>query len=123
MDRFGLAVCAALSSGEPVPGWAREALSTLPKLMSASDRRASAVERACTDAVEVAVLSSHVGEEFSGSVVDQTSKNRPIVQILVPAVLALANGEATPGDDVRVRVAAVDVETSRIDLDIIARQA
>ena len=123
VDRFGLAVCAALSSGEPVPGWAREALSTLPKLMSASDRRASAVERACTDAVEAAVLSSHVGEEFSGSVVDQTSKNRPIVQILVPAVLALANGEAKPGDDVRVRVAAVDVETSRIDLDIIARQA
>src|SRR4051795_707481 len=44
VDRFGLVVCEALSAGEEVPGWVREALPTLPEIMSASDRRTHAVE-------------------------------------------------------------------------------
>ena len=61
------------------------------------DRRASAVERASTDAVEAAVLAGSVGRDFSGSVVDVTSKGMPVVQLLDPAVVGLAAGSAKPG--------------------------
>lgn len=103
VDRFGLVVCAAVSAGEPVPAWAREALPLLPTLMAEGDRRASAVERACTDAVEAAVLSSHVGQALPGSVVDLNGRGVPVVQVLEPAVVAAAEGTAQLGDRVTVR--------------------
>ncbi|MEO5981425.1 MAG: RNB domain-containing ribonuclease, partial [Pedococcus sp.] len=64
VDRFGLAVCEAISAGTEVPGWAREALPSLPEVMSASDKMASAVERGCADAVDAAALADRVGEMF-----------------------------------------------------------
>src|SRR5436190_433794 len=49
VDRYGLVLCAAVSAGEDVPGWVRDALPRLPETMQEGDRRAKAVERACTD--------------------------------------------------------------------------
>src|SRR5699024_6328222 len=46
VDRFGLAVCEALSSGRPVPDWAREALPRLPEVMAQTGQRTRAVDRA-----------------------------------------------------------------------------
>lgn len=118
VDRFGLVVCAAVSAGEPVPAWAREALPLLPTLMAEGDRRASAVERACTDAVEAAVLSSHVGQALPGSVVDLNGRGVPVVQVLEPAVVAAAEGAAQLGDRVTVRVVGADVAAGRVMLRI-----
>ncbi len=109
VDRFGLAICAALSAGEPVPDWARQALEALPEQMALADRRARAVERACTDAVEAAVLAHRVGEGFEASVVDITSKGQLVVQLRDPAVSALAEGEAELGQEVRVELVEADV--------------
>lgn len=119
VDRFGLVVCEALSAGRPVPPWVVEALPQVPELMATSDRRASAVERASTDAVEAAVLSSHVGEVFAGTVVDETSKHQPIVQLVDVAVVAVAHGSARPGSDVQVRVTGADVTAGRVTLEIV----
>ena len=119
VDRFGLVVCEALSAGHPVPQWAVEALPQVPDLMATSDRRASAVERASTDAVEAAVVSSHIGAVFRGTVVDETSKGQPIVQLVDVAVVAVAKGSARPGTDVRIRVAGADVAAGRVTLEII----
>jgi exoribonuclease R len=116
VDRFGLVVCAALSAGQPVPEWARTALGQLPALMSEGDRRAGAVERACTDAVEAAVLVSQVGADFAAVVVDRTSRQVPIVQLSDPAVLAPAEGHGEPGDSVTVTVRGADVAAGRVDL-------
>ncbi len=118
VDRFGLVVCAAVSAGEPVPSWAREALPLVPTLMAEGDRRASAVERACTDAVEAAVLSSHVGQALPGSVVDLNGRGVPVVQVLEPAVVAAAEGTAQLGDRVTVRVVGADVAAGRVMLRI-----
>ena len=74
VDRFGLVISEAVSEGREVPGWVREALPTLPEAMTASDRKAAAVERACSDAVEAAALADRVGEEFDAMVVDQREK-------------------------------------------------
>ncbi|MBK8469672.1 MAG: RNB domain-containing ribonuclease [Candidatus Phosphoribacter sp.] len=120
VDRFGLVVCAAVSAGTEVPGWARSALPELTRLMADGDRRASAVERACTDAVEAAVLASEVGKDFPATVVDRTSKGLPIVQLAEPAVLTAARGAAQAGDEVTVRVVGADVATGRVDLDVVS---
>ena len=69
MDRFVLVICEALSNGEPVPGWAREALPSLPEIMAGSDQLASRMERMALDTVEAALLVNHVGQEFDAIVI------------------------------------------------------
>ena len=117
VDRFGLVVCDALSQGADVPDWVREALPTLPEAMAVSDRRASAVERACADAVEAAVLEDKVGQTFLASVVDLNGKGdrrQATVQVLEPAVLARADGEAELGAEVNVRLVEAEIATSTV---------
>nr|MDQ3357621.1 RNB domain-containing ribonuclease [Actinomycetota bacterium] len=109
VDRFTLVVCEALSSGRDVPDWAREALPMLPEIMATSDRQARAVERACADAVEAAVLQHRVGEVFDAVVVDEAGKGDLMVQVTEPAVSALAEGKADLGDRVRVELVEADV--------------
>ena len=120
VDRFGLVVCEAVSTGQEVPVWVREALPSLPDLMQAGDKKASAVERACTDAVEAAVMQSHVGETFPASVVDLNDKAGAVtVQLMDPAIVAKATGVAALGAEIRVRVRAADVATGRVELEVV----
>ena len=81
---------------------------TLPEIMTASDRLASAVERACTDAVEAAAMQHRVGETFRAFVVDIT-KNGALVQIGDPAILALADGATSSGAEATVKLIEADV--------------
>ena len=118
VDRFGLVVCEALSAGSEVPAWAREALAALPEVMAASDRRASQVERACTDAVEAAELAGQVGAVLDAVVVDVNGKG-VVVQLIDLAIVAKATGTARPGDSVRVRVETADVGTGTVGLAVV----
>jgi hypothetical protein len=88
VDRFGLAVAEALSQGQPIPEWARSGLAALPEIMAASSRVASGVERACTDAVEAAVLGTQVGEVFDGVIVDNGQHGMWLLQLTDAAVVA-----------------------------------
>ncbi|NLF05790.1 MAG: RNB domain-containing ribonuclease, partial [Actinomycetales bacterium] len=108
VDRYSLAVCEALAAGREVPGWARDGLAGLPETMSESGRRANAVERACTDAVEAAVLAHRVGEVFDAVVVDENRSSLDL-QLTDPAVTARADGDARPGDRVRAELVTADV--------------
>ncbi|KRF40956.1 RNB domain-containing ribonuclease [Terrabacter sp. Soil810] len=117
VDRFGLVVCEAISAGQDVPGWVREALPTLPEIMSASDRRTNGVERACTDAVEAAELHPLVGSTVQGVVVDENEKG-VVVQLIDLAVVAKASGSAQAGETVTLRVDAADVATGTIALSV-----
>jgi exoribonuclease R len=119
VDRVGLVVCEALSSGGPVPDWVRPALARLPEIMAASDRQAKAVERACTDAVEAAILRHRVGEVFPAVVVDRQERGGLVVQLTEPAVSARADGEAEPGAEVRVRLDEADVVRRRVSFTVV----
>lgn len=119
VDRFGLVVCAAVSAGAEVPEWAREALPTLPDLMKAGGRLGSAVERACTDAVEAAVLVPLVGREWPATVVEARGDKGCTVQISDPAVLADCPQPARPGDRVRVRLTAADIDQQRVAFELV----
>ncbi len=115
VDRFGLVVCEALCRDEPVPSWASDALQALPAVMSASDQRASAVDRACTDAVEAAVLARRVGEQFDAVVVDAREKGRSRVQVIEPPVLAPVTGDVELGAALRVRLVRADVLAREVE--------
>lgn len=114
IDRFVLVVCEALTQGHEVPGWAREALPTLPEIMDESGRLAKAVERACTDATEAAVLAHRIGEQFDAMVVDEMGKKGYDVQLSEPAVTARAEGRAEVGSQVRVELVEADIQAQRV---------
>ena len=124
VDRFGLVICHSLCRDVEVPAWVREALPTLPGLMAASDRLVAAVDRACTSAVEAAVLGSRVGEEFAAVVVDVVADGGPqapdrprgVVQLVDPPVVAPVLGQVRLGDGIRVRVDAADVDAGTVRL-------
>ena len=118
VDRFGLVICEALSSGSEVPGWVREALPGLPDIMATSDKTANGVSRACTDAVEAAELLQFVGERLEAVVVDANDKG-VTVQLTELGVVAKATGTAKAGASVLVHVDAAVIATGTITLSVV----
>ncbi len=110
VDRYGLEICLAAHAGSPVPEWVLAALPAIGAEMSEGARRTNAVDRACTDLVEAAVLSSHVGASFDGVALDERT-----VQLNDPAVVARTEGAELPeGERVTVRLISADVATRTV---------
>ncbi len=109
VDRAGSEVVLALCAGTAVPGWARQALPSLPQAMSAATRREGAADRLATDLVEAATLAGCVGAVVEGVVVKVTDRSVQ-VQVREPAVVADVGGAtAGLGAAVRLRVVSADV--------------
>ncbi|MEP7055617.1 MAG: RNB domain-containing ribonuclease [Actinomycetota bacterium] len=106
-DRFVSEVCLAVCAGVEVPEWVRTALPELPALMTNSDRRARALDRAVLDYVEAAMLKSHVGETFD-AVVTEVDSEGGMAQIAEPAVRARVKGKLPLGESVLLRLDAAD---------------
>lgn len=117
VDRWSLAICLALSQGQPVPEWARESLPELPGLMAASAQRASQLNADTVNRVEAALLHPLVGSEIEATVIEARGEGRASVQIADPAVTASAHVPAdTPaGSTVRLKLASVDVANGVIE--------
>lgn len=117
VDRFALVCCLAISAGQPVPDWVSQALPQLPELMASADRRAAAVDRACTDAVEAALLAGRVGELFDAVVVgggQGDNDNKWTIQLADPPVLARCLGPGTLGDPIRARLSVAEIATHTV---------
>lgn len=114
VDRFGLVVCEAASTGSPVPDAVRAALPLLPELMKTSDRRARAAERACADATEAAVLTGRVGERFGAVVVDHVEKGMEVQLVDLPVLATVTGERAGLGAHVDVRLTAADVASGTV---------
>lgn len=120
VDRVGLLVCAALAAGEPVPPWVRDCLGGLPDVMRAGDQRASAIDRAATDAVEAAVLVDRVGAQFEAVVVDDRGGKGLVVALTEPAIIAgcdrpeAGGGPVSEGAVLRVRLTEADIARRRV---------
>lgn len=117
VDRFGLAICEAVSRGAAAPDWAVDALAELPDIMRSRDQVASAVGRACDDAVEAAVLAPRVGESFDAVVVSGRDKNIE-VQLRDVAVLARCPGSAEAGSVVKVTLVAADITAHKLTFEL-----
>jgi exoribonuclease R len=109
VDRFGLEVCVAVSSGTEVPGWVRAALPELPAAMGRSANTAGRLSRRTLDTVEAAVLAPQVGEEFSALAITDAT-----VQLIDPAVEAACDGPLEPGTPVRARLVEADIATGAV---------
>lgn len=119
VDRYGAEVAVAAVAGQDPPAWVLERLDGLGDVMAGGARRASAVDRACTDVVEVAVLSAHVGEVFRAVALD-----RRTVQVAEPAVVARTQDDDLPtGRRVRVRLEAADLGARTIRLRRVQRRS
>lgn len=113
VDRFVLVVCEALANGRDAPAWARESLPELPPIMAASDALASRLDHAAVSAVEAAVLSARIGEEFTGTVIAVTNGTGQI-QLVDPAVTAACDGQLVAGDVVTARLVTADIATGTV---------
>ncbi|WP_374010665.1 RNB domain-containing ribonuclease [Leifsonia sp. LS-T14] len=115
-DRWALVICEALCAGRrPVPAWARDSLGELPSIMGASSRLAAQVDAGAVDRVEAALLSSRIGVELDATVL-AVRNGTVLVQLDDPAVSASAPRAdgVSPGDRVRLRVTAADIQTGRV---------
>ena len=122
VDRFGLALCSAVSAGSDVPAWVRAALPSVPELMETSDRLAGGVERASMDAIEAATLVDRVDETFTAVVIEAPEgegEGELEIQVVDPPVIARAKGAADLGDRVTVRLTAVDPAKGKANFEVV----
>ncbi|YAL82101.1 RNB domain-containing ribonuclease [Dermacoccaceae bacterium W4C1] len=115
VDRFGLAICAAVSAGEPVPEWATQALPELPELMSGGGRIAGEAERGSADAVEAALLSGLIGTRHPAVAVAQR-KETTVVQLTDLPVLDDVPGQVELGAQLEVEVVSADIPKRSVEL-------
>ncbi|WP_036284366.1 RNB domain-containing ribonuclease [Microbacterium luticocti] len=114
VDRWCLVVCEALSNGREVPGWARESLTELPKIMGRSNGLASRLDAASIDRVEAAVLHGRIGRTFRGVALGRRGDGVR-VQLDDPLVSVVVDGlEVEPGSTVQVRLQRADIATGEI---------
>jgi exoribonuclease R len=109
-DRYVLAICLAVSAGEPVPDHVYAALPSLPAAMAAGAKRANAVERGVVDLVEAVLLAGREGERFDALVIDDG-----VIQLRDPAVRGkLERRCPAPGSEVTVTLERADPATRTI---------
>ncbi|WP_444826159.1 RNB domain-containing ribonuclease [Arthrobacter sp. H41] len=128
VDRFVLVICEALCAGNDVPQWARDALPALNGLMNASNQIASRMESGALEAVQAAVLSSRVGEEFEAVVLQGSPRSNGseprqrlsgTVQVLDPPVEAQCDGELVAGATVTVMLVQADIEQRKVRFQVL----
>ncbi|MDR0435694.1 MAG: RNB domain-containing ribonuclease, partial [Propionibacteriaceae bacterium] len=124
VDRFTGAICAALSAGEPVPEWVRAALPELPQIMAETDHREKSFERGIISLTEALTLSARRGEVLEGTVIMVNAHDDDRGAVAVPdlAIEApVAGDDLKLGEQVKVRVADVDVDMGRVLFSITPR--
>jgi len=114
-DRFATEVCLALHAGQAVPNWVRAALPNLPGTMTAADRKASELTKACAGAVSTFVLHGREGETFGATVLQlEPARNRAIVILHEPPVRAHCPPDGlVEGSVIEVRLVAADPTAHR----------
>lgn len=122
VDRWGLVICEALRSGQPVPEWATSSLAELPAIMRASSSLAGRLNAAAIDRVEAALLRDLVGTGLSATVLEVTASSAR-VQLDEPPVtaqldLAAGTDPPVPGERVEVFVSGADVASGSIELEL-----
>jgi exoribonuclease R len=121
-DRYAGEVCVALCAGEEVPTWVLEKLDVLPKTMQAADHKAHQYENAVLALVEAAVLHPHVGEEFSGVVVqvDEDDPKHGDLVVQQPAIEChvSSTSDLPLGTDVRARLVEAEVRTRTVRFEL-----
>ena len=115
VDRWGLVVCAAASSGGPVPDWARTSLPLVPDLMAESTKKASQLSSGSINRVEAALLRDRVGERFP-AIVLEVFEGKARIQLTDPVVTASCHvaSDVAAGTTITVTCTAADIEAGTV---------
>ena len=116
-DRYVIEAMLAVANGRPVADEVLTSFLELPEAMRHGDTLANRVDRAAIDLAEVIVLQGCVGDVFDAVVTDIDDRGARI-QIGDPAVVARTVARrAVPGDEIKVKLVAVDAEKRTVDFD------
>ncbi|MBC7630666.1 MAG: RNB domain-containing ribonuclease [Flavobacterium sp.] len=114
-DRFGTEVCLAICQKTAVPAWVRDALPTLPEIMSTSDHLASKADRTCVDQVEVWMMQGREGERFEAVVLHSDRDGGEIMLLDPPAIGRCTGKGLREGSRIEVRLGKLDVARRRAE--------
>jgi exoribonuclease R len=108
-DRYVVEATLAVANGRPVPDDVQAAFAELPRAMARAESLANRVDNAVIDLAEAVLLAGREGDVFDAVVVDEDPRRGIVVQLVDPAVMVrVAAHRVDPGDDIRVRLTAVD---------------
>jgi exoribonuclease R len=110
-DRFGTEICLAICAKQPVPDWVREALPSLPEIMSTSDHLTAKADRSCVDAAEGWMLEGHIGESFDAVVLHVDDRGAEVMLVKPPVIARCQGTGMQEGAQVQVRLDSIDVIT------------
>ncbi len=114
-DRYVVEAALAVANGNDVPDHVEAAFAELPHVMARSDERGNRVDNAVNNLAEAVLLAGRIGELFDAVIVDE-DRHGPVMQIAEPAILARVHAaRVTPGDDIRVRLVAANVESRTVE--------
>jgi len=123
VDRWTGEICVALCADAPVPGWVRESMDDIPKIMDDCARKAHAYERSIVSMVEAGLVAEHVGSSFDGVIteVDEREPTRGIVALSTLAIEGRVKGAtALPlGQPVRVKLVEADIAKRTIAFELV----
>ncbi len=122
VDRYAGESCVAICAGKPVPDWVAEALPDLPAVMDEADRRAKKYERGTIDLVEAMVLAPHLGQTFTGTVLEvDTEDDYGVLQLPDPAVEAkVKGGDLVLGQQIPATLVAADLLAGKVEFRVFA---
>lgn len=107
-DRYVVQAALAVANGRPVPDGVAEAFTRLPDVMERADAVSSRIERAVIDLAEVVMLQHQIGRTFAAVVTDEDERGARIQLCDLPVIARVVARGVQPGDDVRVKLVAVD---------------
>jgi exoribonuclease R len=120
-DRYTVQTALAVANGLPVPEPVAVALPRLPEVMARADAQSNRIDRAVIDLAEAVMLERSVGSTFVAVVLDDDDEVTRIQLRDLPIVAKLkTRGELQPGDEVRVKVVAVDPGQRTVRFDRVA---
>ena len=108
-DRYVVQTALALVNGREVPEQVQAALPRLPSTMDRAEAVASRVERAVVDLAEAVTMHGREGEIFNAVVIDDDEEATRIQLCDVAVVAKVQARGVQPGDELRVKLAAVDL--------------
>lgn len=113
-DRYVVEAALAVANDRPVPEHVQAAFGELPDVMERRETVAGRVDSAVIELAEAVVLTGREGDVFDAVVVDEDDRGA-LVQLADPPVMVRVGARRVdPGDDVRVKVTAVDVDARRV---------
>ncbi len=122
VDRYTGETCVAICAGVPLPEWVAEALPALPAVMDEADRRAKKYERGTIDLVEAMVLAPHLGQTFTGTVLEvDTEDDYGVLQLPDPAVEAkVKGGDLVLGQQIPATLVSADLLAGKVEFRVFA---